>query len=147
MYSKYGDSTCNNFFVNAVKKSTEHMDKINMVNMYGIYLRRQSDTLILNQGISTLENEAKNDPTWWVKLYSYYALANLKEGMQANEKLLGEKLALLKKNKKSPADEITKVSIELQNAIEQRTSLDQVLASIRKAETDEKVKAYYINEE
>ncbi len=147
VYSKFADSTYYMFFESAIKRCTDHGDKVNLANMYGIYLSRQIGTQIINTGIHTLANEAKTDPIWWVKLYSYYSLTIIKDGMQNKEKMLGEQLAQLKKNKRTPTEAIAKLSTELQNTIEQRSKLDEVLTSIRTEETNKKVKAYYGEEQ
>lgn len=147
IYSLFPDSSNNNFFELAIKRSSDNLDKINLLNMYGIFLKGQTSDQVINKGISILENEAKNETTWWVKLYGYYAISSILSGLETKSDEINVVLSRLKKNKKSTPAEITTTTLELEKITMQKNKLEEILASIRNSETDEKVKAYYIHEQ
>jgi aminopeptidase N len=148
VYSLYADSSSYTFFEKSIQRSPDHSEQINLLIYYGDFLKRYvNNGNILDKGITTLADVAKNESTWWVKLYGYYAISDIKIQIQQEEKLLETYVSRLKKNKKNDEAEMTKASNELLKVSAQRSKISEVMATIRNTETDDRVKAYYYGDE
>jgi aminopeptidase N len=143
IYSQYADSTAHHFFQKALKRKSSHGDEMNLLSFYSAFLKRQTNNVIIDEGVKILEDVARTSSTWWIKLYGYYGISDIQIELAQKESLLNERLSKLRKNKKTPSDTITAVSGEIEKVSRQREKLEGILASIREAETDEKMKAYY----
>lgn len=75
LYLKYGNDSCNNFFVNFAEYASGYT-QITFVAQYGKFLQQSGDTCVV-RGIAVLQNIMKNGDNRYSKYYAKSALENL----------------------------------------------------------------------
>ncbi len=75
IYAKHGTDQEDGFYKSALA-TAGGFSKYSLVGTYARYLNNQNDAVILD-GVSTLEEIAENDATWWVRASAYGGLLSL----------------------------------------------------------------------
>ncbi len=122
VYVKYGNDSCNNFFVKMNDK-VSGFEQIPYVALYGKFLLQSSDTAA-GRGIPILGNIYKNGENRFVKYYAKNALENLLSMYQEREKDLSGQVDDAKaKNAGS------RQQSDLQNKLDSASHLEKMINS------------------
>ena len=115
IYAEHGQIEQNSFFLKAITE-TKGYGKYNIVTNYTKYLKKQNITTIKN-ALPTLNDIAKNETTWWIRLTGINAFAAIEEMLQDRIPVLEKEL----KSLKSGDDK----KLELQNSITSSRNLQK----------------------
>jgi len=88
VYAEHGTSEQNEFFIKTAKEMNG-FGKYGLISNYGEYLKNQ-DTKTITASLSTLEDVAKNEDAWWMRMTGINILADL-EKMYKNRIHISEK--------------------------------------------------------
>jgi len=100
IYAKSGMDENNNFFLKTNKKMSG-VSKYSFINSYSFFLISRNDSII-NLGLPILENAAKNETVWWIRLSAVQAMNRLiemyKDPTTEQAKIQKEKVETIIKN-------------------------------------------------
>jgi hypothetical protein len=135
-----GTDADNDFFINAAE-NINGFEKYSFVQVYARYLMGRSDDII-NKGVAVLENVARNENAWWIRLSGMQALSAIQSMYSDRELLLNDKIA--EKKKTEPAA-VTQLENELTQAKKQKQHLMDIITGVKKSETDKNLTRIYGN--
>jgi aminopeptidase N len=128
IYAGYGDARHAEYMHRTIQAASND-DLYALLGNYGDYIRRQSDTQILNKGIDVLSDKAKNAQPWYNRFAAMQSLAELSSTLQNR---------LAEAELKNVTGEQEKFNTLLQKC-------DGSMSEIMKAETDPSLRRIYDN--
>jgi len=137
IYAGYGTEKQNDFFKENYKK-VDRYERYRFIESYGKYLLRQNDTTI-NKGLIILEDAAKNENTWWIRLTALDKIIEISALYITREK---EVIEEIKKNKDNSMA-IQKLDEQLSNIKSQNEFISDIIDKIKESEKDLKVLRYF----
>lgn len=132
IYKDAGTAEQNEFYVNSFKKLSG-FTRYGLIQVYAMYLNRMSDEVV-NKGIPILEETARNEKAWWIRLSGIQALNGLAGNYERKEADLKSKIETAESTK--DASQISKLKEELKKAEDQRKKIDALVMDIKKNEKD-----------
>ncbi len=128
IYSETGGAEKQAYFEKRLQNQS--YDRYTMIDHYKVYLKR-SDEPIIEKGIPILNDIARTDRNWWVRLNATQAISEILGNYNEQKKAL-------EKNGDADDEKMKKISNRI-------TSLTTILQDIKSKETDEKLLYYYEN--
>lgn len=132
IYKDAGSAEQNEFFVKSFK-SLNGFSRYSLIQVYSMYLNRMNDETV-NSGLPLIEETARNEKTWWIRLSGIQALNGLVGNYERKEAELKSKIEVAEGNKETAL--VFKLKDELKAAEEQRKKIDLIVSDIKKGEKD-----------
>lgn len=133
IFSEKGSEAENDFFVKNINKISG-LEKIAMILHYENFLNNDLSEETLKSGMDILALLAKNDKTFYVRVYALQALKEMKDELNKKTKKLTEEITGMEK-KKLQSDELNKRRNELEKINRLTKTLTGVLDEIKSDES------------
>lgn len=130
IYAKNGSDKENEFFLEAYEKISG-VNKFAFISIYNKYLKGRKDETV-NAALPVLEDMARHEEQWWMRLSGIQALSGLYNMYSARELELGEELK--KATPATPEKEVIEQKMEMAKA--QKEQLAHILKNLKEMETD-----------
>ncbi|MBP6664060.1 MAG: M1 family metallopeptidase [Chitinophagales bacterium] len=101
-----------------------------LIDFYGDFLKRQNNNQTVQLGIQTLENIARNNPDWWLRVNAAQTIKKIKANFEEQKQQL-------------QTEKLTPNNIVVKRLNDSISAIEQVLQNIKKGETNAKVLEYY----
>lgn len=141
IYATSGTDAENQFFLDAFKR-IKGFEKYNFVQLYAKYLMNRSDDVI-NKGLPVLEDVARNEKAWWVRLSGTQSISGILTKYTERETELLSKIEQGKKANQQTAS----LESELAQVRAQKEKITKLLNDIKKSETDKNLLRIYGNQQ
>jgi len=140
IYSKEGSDANNAFFAEALKASTG-FNKYQLVSDYARFLARCTPET-MSEGISIIEDVARNGPAWWIRMSGTQALAELSKSCSDKSLQIGSSISEAVEGGAS-AIEIQSLEMKKKKYGELQEEIYRIMVDIKKNETDKNLKKLY----
>jgi aminopeptidase N len=132
IYKDAGTAEQNEYFVKSFK-NLNGFSRYSLIQVYSMYLNRMNDDVV-NKGVPLIEETARNEKTWWIRLSGIQALNGLVGNYERKEADLKSKIEVAEGNKETAL--VFKLKEELKTTEDQRKKIDLIVSDIKKNEKD-----------
>lgn len=146
IYASHGNSAQASFFKEALKK-VKNTDKYFFIQIYKDFLLK-NDFETIAEGIKSIEEIARTADPWWMRYSAFKAIRDIHKYFTEKETEANTKIKPLKKKSDAESsEEVKKLEAEMANIVKYKDSVQNLIESIKKDETDKDLLLLYNTEE